>query len=102
VRKHFLDTIKLIAYRAETALVHVARETLSRLEDARSFVRSVLDSTVDLRPDAATGTLRVRFHSLATVAHNEVLSHLCAEMTATETVFPATNLRVIFEPPGPN
>jgi hypothetical protein len=101
VRKHFLDTIKLIAYRAETALVHAARETLSRLEDARSFVRSVLDSTVDLRPDTATGVLRVRFHGLATVAHNEVLSHLCAEMTATETVFPATNLRVIFDPPGP-
>jgi hypothetical protein len=101
VRKHFVDTIKLIAYRAETALVHLAREKLQRLEDARAFVRSVLDCGVDLRPDTQEGTLTVCFHGLASVAHNEVLAHLCTEMTATESVFPMTNLRVIFRPPGP-
>jgi hypothetical protein len=101
VRKHFVDTIKLIAYRAETALVHVAKERLGRLEDSRAFLRSVLDCTVDLRPNPQAGTLSVCFHSLATMAHNEVLAHLCAEMTATETVFPMTNLRMIFRPPGP-
>ena len=81
--------------------MHVAKERLSRIEDSRALLRSVLDCTVDLRPDPEAGTLTVCFHSPATVAQNEVLTHLCTEMTATETVFPMTNLRLIFRPPGP-
>ena len=102
VRKHFVDTIKLIAYRAESALVHVARERLAREDDARSFVRSVLESTVDLRPDPAARQLHVRFHTLASAAHNAVLAHLCSELTETLTIFPGTELRLIFLPPGPS
>jgi len=39
-KKHFLDTIKLIAYRAETALAQLAREKMHRLDDARSLKAS--------------------------------------------------------------
>ena len=50
-KKHFVDTIKLIAYRAETALVALAREKLSRPDDARALVRQIFASSVDLSPD---------------------------------------------------
>ena len=99
-KKHFVDTIKLIAYRAETALVHIAREKLQREDDARALIRQVFESAVDLYPDQAGKTLRVRLHHLSTPAHDEVLAHLCAELTATETVYPGTDLRLIFEPIG--
>ena len=99
-KKHFVDTIKLAAYRAETALVHIAREKLSREEDARALIRQVFTSTVDLCPNRENKTLTVRLHQLATAAHNEVLDHLCAELTATEIEYPGTDLRVIFEPIG--
>lgn len=97
-QKHFVDTIKLIAYRAETALVAVVREKLSRADDARSLVRQVFEGTVDLCPDLEDKTLTVRLHRLSTEAHDEVLEHLCAELTATETVYPGTELRLIFQP----
>ncbi len=45
-KKHFVDTIKLLAYRAETALVALAREKLSRPEDARSLIRQILVCTL--------------------------------------------------------
>jgi hypothetical protein len=99
-KKHFVDTIKLIAYRAETALVHIVREKLPRTEDARALVRQVFDSTVDLCPDAQQKILTVRIHPLATVAHSNVLQHLCAELTATETTYPGTDFRLVFEPIG--
>jgi hypothetical protein len=35
-RKHFIDTIKMIAYRAETSLASVIREKLARGDDARA------------------------------------------------------------------
>lgn len=97
-KKHFADTIKLIAYRAETALVAVVREKLSRPDDARALVRQVFESAVDLCPNPPDKTLTVRLHQLSSGAHAEVLEHLCAELTATETVYPGTELRLIFQP----
>jgi hypothetical protein len=96
-KKHFVDTIKLIAYRAETALVALAREKLSRPDDARALVRQVFASAVDLFPNLEKKTLTVRFHQLSSGAHDEVLEHLCAELTATETAYPGTELRLIFQ-----
>lgn len=97
-KKHFVDTIKLIAYRAETALVAIVREKLSRPDDARALVRQVFESAVDLCPNLPDKTLTVRLHRLSNAAHDEVLEHLCAELTATETLYPGTELRLIFQP----
>jgi hypothetical protein len=99
-KKHFVDTIKLIAYRAETALVQVVRERMARTEDARSLVRQVLASAVDLDPDPVQKTLTVRLHQLSSGIHNAALEHLCAELTATETGFPGTDLRLVYQPVG--
>ncbi len=98
--KHFVDTIKLIAYRAETALVQVVRDKLQRADDARALVRQVFHSAVDLCPTPEQKTLTVRLHHLSSAIHDAALAHLCAELTATETVFPGTELRLIFEPVG--
>lgn len=97
-KKHFVDTIKLIAYRAETALVALAREKLARSEDARSLVRQIFESAVDLCPNPKQHTLTVRLHRLSSAIHDGVLEHLCAELTATETIYPGTDLRLVFEP----
>ena len=97
-KKHFVDTIKLIAYRAETALVALAREKLSRSEDARSLIRQIFESAVDLFPNPQEKTLTVQLHRLTNPIHDGVLQHLCTELTATETVYPGTDLRLIFEP----
>jgi TolA-binding protein len=47
-RKHFLDTIKMIAYRAETSLVSMLREHLARSDDARTLVRQIFETEADL------------------------------------------------------
>ena len=99
-RKHFVDTIKLIAYRAETAMAHLVREALVRTDDARALLREVYRTTADLRPDPVQRTLTVRLHPLASRAHDQAVRHLCDELTATETVFPGTDLRLIYELAG--
>ena len=95
--KHFVDTIKLIAYRAETAMVSVLRERLARADDARSLVRQIYQTPVDLFPDLTAKTLRVRVHHQASALPDVALARLCEETTATETIFPGTDLRLIFE-----
>ena len=97
-RKHFIDTIKLIAYRSETALVHLARETLRRSDDARSFVRGLMQTAVNLRPDPIAGELRIELHGQANPIHDSIVANLCEELNATETHYPGTNLRLKYVP----
>jgi hypothetical protein len=96
-RKHFLDTIKMIAYRAETSLVSVLREHLARSDDARTLVRQIFETEADLLPDGMNKTLTVRIHHLTQAAHDLVLDKLCATLNETQTVFPGTDLTMIFK-----
>ena len=98
--KHFSDTIKMIAYRAETSLVNILREKLTRLDDARSLIRRIFNNEVDLAPDPAAKTLTVKLHYLAHDAQDVAVSHLCEQLNATETVFPGTDLRMVYEQIG--
>jgi hypothetical protein len=96
-RKHFVDTIKLIAYRAETSMASVLREKLARSDDARALLRQIFHTEVDLDPDLQTKVLTVRLHHLAQNAHDVAVSHLCDHLNATETLFPGTDLRVVYK-----
>ena len=95
--KHLIDTVKMIAYRAETAMAHALREKLSRQDDARSLLRAIYSTEADLLPDEAEGTLTVRLHHMANRANDRAIRHLCDELNSTETVFPGTNLRLFYE-----
>ena len=95
--KHFVDTIKMIAYRAETAMVHVLREQMARDDDARSLLRALYSAEADLAPDEEAGTLTVSLHHLGTQCSDETLLHLCRALNETETRFPGTELRLVYD-----
>jgi hypothetical protein len=63
-RKHFIDTIKLIAYRAETSMALLLRDKLNREDDTRALLRQIYETEIDLVPDLQTNTLTVRLHHL--------------------------------------
>jgi predicted RNase H-like nuclease (RuvC/YqgF family) len=96
-RKHFIDTIKLLAYRAETTMASLLRDRLNRTDDARALLRQIYDTEVDLIPDLQTKTLTVRLHHLTQSAHDQAVRHLCDQLNATETIFPDTDLKLVYE-----
>jgi hypothetical protein len=96
-RKYFLDTIKMIAYRAETSMASVVREKLARSDDAHSLLRDLFALEADLLPDPQQQTLTVRLHHLTHRIHDEAIRHLCQELNATETQFPGTKLKLIYK-----
>jgi hypothetical protein len=96
-RKHFLDTIKMIAYRAETGMASTIREKLQRSDDARALLRQIYHTEIDLIPDVQAKTLTVRLHHLTQAAHDTAARYLCEELTATETIFPGTDLRLVYK-----
>lgn len=96
-RKHFLDTIKMIAYRAETSMASVLREKLARSDDVRSLLRQVFQTEADLFPDLIANTLTVRLHHLTHAAHDQAIQHLLDELNETQTIFPGTSLTLVFK-----
>ena len=95
--KHFIDTIKMIAYRAETAMTNLLRETLTRSDEVRSLLRAIYSSEADLIPDHEQGTLTVHLHRLANRSYDVAIQKLCDELNITETIFPRANLKMIFK-----
>ena len=95
--KHLIDTIKMVAYRAETAMVNVLRENMARLDDARQLVLSLYQSEADLFPDYQKQTLTIRLHRLANHSNEQAIQNLCRELNETNTVYPGTKLQMIFK-----
>ncbi len=58
-RKHCIDTLKMLAYQAETSMASTVREKLARSDDARALLRPIYNTEVDLLPDPNTKTLTV-------------------------------------------
>ena len=95
--KQLIDTIKMVAYRAETAMTQIVREKMVREDDARSLLRALYDAEVDLIPDERTSTLTICVHHQATRSSDEIIRHLCNELNETETIFPGTSLRLVYK-----
>ena len=78
-------------------MAQILRQTMSRHDDARSLLRAVYSTEVDLIPDQEAKTLTVRLHPLANTSSDQALKQLCAEINATKTQFPGTELRLTYE-----
>ena len=97
-RKHFIDTLKMIAYRAETSMASLLHEHMARGgDDARALLRQIFQTEADLTPDVAANTLTVRLHHLTQAAHDQAIEQLLTDLNATQTVFPGTELVLVFK-----
>jgi transposase len=96
--KHLTDAIKMVAYRAETALVRCLAPHYAKTEDeGRALIREMLSSSADLVPEGQR--LRIRVHSLANPRSNQALAHVCATLNALALQYPGTTLTLMYEAP---
>jgi transposase len=98
--KHLTDTIKMLAYRAETALLRcLTLNGVPTEDDGRALVREMLLSSADILPQVEDHRLLVRLHSLANPRSNKALAKLCATLNALEVRYPGTELTLVYEAP---
>lgn len=97
VRKQFLDTIRMIAYRAESAMAMILRDKLARCDDARPLLREIYTTSADLLPDPKTKTLTIQLHHLTNRMSDGAVRCLAEELNASETLYPGTDLRMVFK-----
>jgi hypothetical protein len=77
-------------------MASVLRDRLARHDDAPALARQIYDTDVDLLPDLEAKTLTIYLHHLTQAAHDEALRHLCDQLKQTETLFPSTELRLVY------
>ena len=92
----FLGAIKLIAFRAENMMIRILLEHVPDYERADSILRDIFKGPADLVPNFEQRTLTVCLHPRAVRRHNEALRHLYTDLTTTGTLFPGTDLRLIY------
>lgn len=96
--KIFMNIIKMICYRAETSLASLITPYLTRAtEEKRMLIKQIFNNNADLIPDYNNSTLTIVLHSLSAPRFNRAAEELAQLLNETQTIFPGTNLRLIFK-----
>jgi hypothetical protein len=96
-RKRFLDTIRMIAYRAETAMVGLVIGPSADFAAGRRLMQDLFDSHADILPDSIGQRLRIRIHRSARPATDRLLATLFDHLNQAELVYPGTQLQMVYE-----
>jgi len=94
--KMFADTVKMIAYRAETAMVALLKRHLNKEEEARALVRELFISAGDIEPDEESKTLTVRIHRMVTPAHDKAIAALLEDLNGLGFCHPETGQKMTY------
>lgn len=94
-RKRIHDAIRMATYNAESALARLLAPHYPRADDeARSLLREIFASPADLQVNGHQ--LHVRINPLSAPRRTRALAGLCADLTATQTTYPGTNLTLVY------
>lgn len=97
-RNQFINIIKMICYRAETTLSTLIPNDFKRTEnEKRALIKSLIKRKGDIIPDYQNNTLTVRLYTMSTPRENRAIKEMCEILNDTETLFPGTNMKMIFK-----
>jgi hypothetical protein len=96
--KLLMNVIKMICYRAESAVASILAPFLENADnEKRMLVKQIIESNADIIPDYQKNTLTVVLYSLSAPRYNNAVKTLNILLNQTETVFPGSNLTMIFK-----
>jgi hypothetical protein len=88
----------MICYRAETIVkVLINGEIYTKQDEIRSLVKSIIMTKGDIVPDYQQKTLTIKLYTQSTPRNNRAMENLCEILTDSQTIYPGTDLRLIYE-----
>lgn len=99
-RKRLMDTIRMIAYRAETAMAGLLVGPTVDFAAARSLLQDLFATVADIIPEPENKLLRVRIHGASRPAANRSLARFMAELNKAQIHYPGTDMRIVYELPA--
>ncbi len=98
-RKRLHDAVRMATWNAERALAAALRGHYARAEDeAHSLLAEAFSASADL--EVVDDGLHVRIEALSAPRRSRAIAGLCAELNATETLYPGTKLRLVYNVKG--
>ena len=96
-RKRLLDTIKMIAYRAESAITGLLTGPTVDTPAARRLLQDLFVTEADILPDVENKILRIKVHGASRPAVNKSLQSLFQKLNEAEVIYPGSDMRLIYE-----
>jgi hypothetical protein len=93
-RKRFMDTVKMIAYRAETSMAGILKSSTVDMAAARRLLQDLYVTEADILPDPKNKILTVRVHNASRPAANEALNRLFKELNSAQIYYPGTEMKM--------
>lgn len=96
--KYFHNIIKMICYRAETTFGQILSIGYKKkITEMRMLVKNLITKKGDIIPDYQNKTLTIALYSLSTPRDNEAVEKICTLLNDTETIYPGTDLKMIYK-----
>lgn len=96
--KTLQNVIKMICYKAETALATLLSPHYKRAnQEIRALIKSIIHTPINLEVDRENQMLKVDLYPLSNQRSNQAVSKICDTVNQTNTVYPGTNLMLNFK-----
>jgi hypothetical protein len=96
--KMLQNIIKIICYRAETALANLLSQHYSRAEqEIRMLIKAIINTPINMEMDKEKEELKITLHSMANQRSNYAVSKICEKLNQTNTIYPSTNFKIIYQ-----
>ncbi len=98
-RRRLINTVGMVAYRAETAMASLmcGDDKKLSMSAARAILQDLFVTPADLTPAPDANMLEVRVHTASTPASNRRLATLFERLNETETLYPGTDSKMVFK-----
>lgn len=96
-RKRLMDSIRMIAYRAETAMSNLLTSPTVDTAAARRLLQDLFATEADIVPDHENQRLIVNIHRSSRPAADQAMTKLFEQINAAEIIYPGTNLRIVYD-----
>lgn len=94
-RKLLTNLVKMVAYQAESDLVHLIAPHYKRAPDeGRTLIQSALDGSADI--EVSDTELRVYIAPLSPPRRTRAIAALCRELNGRPRIFPGSRLHLKF------
>ena len=96
-RKRLMDTVRMIAYRSETAMAGLLVGPTVDFAAARSLLQALFTTEADILPDPENEILHVRVHGASRPAANRSLEQLFGQLNKAQVKYPGTDMRLVYQ-----
>jgi hypothetical protein len=96
-RKRLVDTVRMIAYRAETAMMGLMTGSGVSPSAARRLLQDLFVTEADILPDTESNRLIVRVHNASRPAADRAIGHLLEHLNNANVKYPGTNMKLVYQ-----